>query len=424
MLTAGSSTGSRPRPRDSFQSSARRPCRACVYSRELLGQPVIRRSDIHSEDYGSLSATVQASKAAAGPAAWSAIKHFTPTSALLTRLVLPSTDDVSFSSSSFFRRVEEVSALNAARSEATLVTSLPSTPLPLRPPPRPPRRRPPPPIDEAFSMTPPVRLRHLQHAPQPKLSKKDLRKQILILLSDCKPWLRRWTLEIPTLLQRRLCASPSIKSGTRASLPDWSASQSADPAPGLARDPLTELLAVSDELKAMLPPFPSLPPTLHAFLDAPGASLHILEMEIHRESETFLGVPIPCIVVTSERDPLPPMDSLATPAAPLPRPPEVDMLAPPPATHRVRTDVENQLPDLVDSDQELGSPPASASSCEDAEDGSPTPWECGTSADSWEALSLATSPSTSGSCTKPVHQQCRNPRHSSGDTNARYFAVS
>jgi hypothetical protein len=309
-------------------------------------------------------------------------------SALLTRLVLPSTDDVSFSSSSFFRRVEEVSALNAARSEAPLVTSLPSAPLPLRPPPRPPRRRPPPPVDEAsfddaarsvFD----TRFNQSSAGHAPKSAKTDLdpalELQALATTLDAR--------DSPPLAQQRLRASPSIKSAARASLPAWSASQSAAPAPALGRDPLTELLAVSDELKAMrnfdsedilymsdVPPFPSLPPTLHAFLDAPGTSLHILEMEIHRESETFLGVPIPCIVVTSESDPLPPMDALVTPAVPLPQPPipEVDMLAPPPTTYRARTDAENQSPALVDSDQELGSPPAPASPYyEDAEEGSP-----------------------------------------------------
>jgi hypothetical protein len=226
----------------------------------------------------------------------------------------------------------------------------------------------------------------------------------------------------PPLVQQRLRASPSIKSTARPSLPAWSASQSATPAPALGCDPLTELLAVSDELKAMrnfdsedllymsdVPPFPSLPPTLHAFLDAPGTSLHILEMEIHRESETFLGVPIPCIVVTSESDPLPPTDALVTPAVPLPQPPipEVDMLAPPSTTYRARTDAENQLPALADSDQELGPPPAPVSPYyEDAKEGSPTPsWECDTSADlnsSWEALSLANSPSEGGVSTKPI----------------------
>jgi len=243
--------------------------------------------------------------------------------------------------------------------------------------------------------------------------------------------------DAPPLVQQRLYASPSIKS-RRASLPSWSASasHSSAPGPGPGRDPLSELLAVSDELKGMrnfdsddilymtdVPLLlPSLPPTLHAFLDAPSTSLHILEMEIHRESETFLGVPIPCIVVTTESDPLPPMDALATPAAvPLPRRTEVDMLAPPPTTYRGRTDAD-QSPALDDSDQELGSPPASASPYEDAEDsedfarGSHTPsWdriECSTSADlnwSWEALSLAGSPSASDLYTKPVRPTAPKP---------------
>jgi hypothetical protein len=92
-----------------------------------------------------------------------------------------------------------------------------------------------------------------------------------------------------------------MKSAACASLPAWSASQSVAPSPALGRDPLTELLAVSNKLKAMrnfvsedilymsnVPPFPSLPPTPHAFLDASGTSLHSLEMEIHQESEMFL----------------------------------------------------------------------------------------------------------------------------------------
>jgi hypothetical protein len=449
MLTAGSSTGSRPRPRDSFQSSVRKSLRLLrnsesndSYRREdfpVSAESAFTQAGLSSNQPSGARTFIQRTIALFRRQSRQAPKrrlsplprvrpdtsHHTGRdgSTLLTRLVLPSTDDVSFSSSSFFRRVEEVRALNAVRSEATLVTSLPSTLLPPRPPPRPPRRRPPPPVDEIFSATPPAlslppsicaSTKAQQDIP-PKSAQTDLDSALeLRTLATTLD-----TRDSPPLVQQQLRASPSIKSTTRTSLPVWSTSQSTVPAPALGRDPLTELLAVSDELKAMrnfdsedllymsdVPPFPSLPPTLHAFLDAPGTSLHILEMEIHRESETFLGVPIPCIVVTSESDPLPPIDALATPAVPLPQPPEVDMLAPPPTTYRVRTDAENQLPALVDSDQELGSPPAPAPPYEDAEESSPTQsWECGASVDlnsSWEALSLADSPSASGVSTKPV----------------------
>ena len=451
MLTAGSSTGSRPRPRDSFQSSVRKSLKLLrksesndSYRRDDL--PVSARSSVSRAGLSSnqpsgartlIQRTMALFRRQSGQAPkrrLSPLPRVRPDtlrhtgrdgSALLTRLVLPSTDDVSFSSSSFFRRVEEFSALNAARSEATFVTSLPSTTLPPRPPPRPPRRRPPPPVDEVFSTTTPA----LSSPPSiraPTKTQQDMPPKSV--QTDLDPALELQALattlgarDSPPLVQHRLRASPSIKSTARTSLPAWSASQSTAPAPAPApgRDPLTELLAVSDELKAMrnfdsedllymsdVPPFPSLPPTLHAFLDAPGTSLHILEMEIHRESETFLGVPIPCIVVTSESDPLPPMDALETPAVPLPQPPEVVMLAPPPTTYRVRTDAENQLPALVDSDQELCCPPVPVSPYEDVEDCTPAPsWEGGTSADlnsSWEALSLASSPSAGGVSMKPV----------------------
>jgi hypothetical protein len=447
MLSAGSSTGSRHRPRDSFQSSVRKSLKLVrksesndTYSflrNDVSAEPAFTRTSFSGNQPSGARTFIQRTMALfrrqpsrqappkrplspLQPRAYlPRPRHTGPAS--LTRLVLPSTDDVSFSSSSFFRRVEEVSALNAAaRSEAPLVTSLlPSAPLPLRPPPRPPRRRPPPPVDEASSLmttTPPS-----TRAPPkaPKFVKTELQALATTLDSRDSP---------PLAQQQRLYASPNIKSAARASLP--TASQSAAPAPGLVRDLLTELLAVSDELKAMrnfdsedilymsdVPPFPSLPPTLHAFLDAPGASLHILEMEIHRESETFLGVPIPCIVVTSEIEPQPPMNALETPAVPQP---EVDMLAPPPTTYyRGRTDADSQSPALVDSGQEPGSPPASPSPYEDAEDGSPAPptsWdrlECSTSTDlnwSWEALSLASSPSASGLvCAKPVRPTVPKP---------------
>ncbi|KAI9451264.1 hypothetical protein BJY52DRAFT_1226741 [Lactarius psammicola] len=477
MLPAGSSTGTRHRPRDSFRSSVRKSLKLLRKSDSSDSYGFLRSEDLSVSAAPTFARASFSSNRTSGGASRTFIQRtmalfrrqqprqapkrqlfprpprvYLPrpdTSrqagrddpASLTRLVLPSTDDVSFSSSSFFRRVEEVSALNAARSEAPLVvTSLPSTLLPLRPPPRPPRRRPPPPVDEASTlMTTPPSTRaptKAQHNMPPKFVKTDPDSALELQVSattldnldpqDARP-----------LAQQRLYASPSIKS-RRASLPTWSASasQSAAPGPVLSCDPLSELLAVSDELKAMrnfdsddilymtdVPlPLPSLPPTLHAFLDAPSTSFHILEMEIHRESETFLGVPIPCIVVTSESDPLPPMNALATPAAvPLPRRSEVDMLAPPLTTYRGRTDAD-QSHALVDSNQELGSPPASASPYEDAEDsediarGSLNPsWErleCSTSADlnwSWEALSLAGSPSASDLCTKPIRPTAPKP---------------
>ncbi|KAH8977189.1 hypothetical protein EDB86DRAFT_3007729, partial [Lactarius hatsudake] len=373
MLPAGSSTGSRHRPRDSFQSSVRKSLK------------LLRKSD-SNDSYGFLRSEglpvsvepplTRASSSGNRPSKDARRTFIQRTMALfrrqqprqapkrqlspllprvylsrpdtlrrtgrdgpssLTRLVLPSTDDVSFSSSSFFRRVEEISTLNANRSSAP---PLPSTTLPLRPPPRPPRRRPPPPVDEgSFLTTTPPSARAPTKAQQkiPRKSvKTDLDSALELQASAATPN-NLDPLDSPPLAQQRLYASPSIKS-RRASLPTWpaSASQSAAPESAPGSDPLSELLAVSDELKAMrnfdsddilyltdVPlPLPSLPPTLHAFLDAPSTSLHILEMEIHRESETFLGVPIPCIVVTSESDPLPPMDVLATPAAvPLPAAP-------------------------------------------------------------------------------------------------------
>ncbi|KAI9435603.1 hypothetical protein H4582DRAFT_2059505 [Lactarius indigo] len=477
MIPAGSSTGSRHRPRDSFQSSVRKSLKLLVRksdsndsygflrSEDLpvsVGPPLTRtRSSGNRPSKGSSRTFIQrtmglfrrqqprqAPKRQLSPLLPRVYlprpdtsRHIGRDGTALTRLVLPSTDDVSFSSSSFFRRVEEVSALNANRSGSPLALSLPSTTLPLRPPPRPPRRRPPPPVDvdegSVLTTTPPS-------TPTPTKAQQNIpRKSVK---TDLDSTLEQASVTIPNnvgprdpppLAQQRLYASPSIKS-RRASLPTWSASASQPAAPGPApgRDPLSELLAVSDELKAMrnfdsddilyltdVPlPLPALPPTLHAFLDAPSTSLHILEMEIHRESETFLGIPIPCIVVTSESDPLPPMDALATPTAvPLTRRPEVDMLAPPPSMYRWRTDAD-QSSVLVDSDQELGSPPVSASPYEDAEDAegvvrnSPTPsWdrlECSTSANlnwSWEALSLAGSSSAKDLHTKPVRPTTPKP---------------
>ncbi|KAH9064455.1 hypothetical protein EDB87DRAFT_1680728 [Lactarius vividus] len=472
MLPSGSSTGSRHRPRDSFQSSVRKSLKLLRKSDSndsygflrSEGLPVSAEPPLTRESSSGNRPSKDASKTfiqrtialfrrqqprqvpkrqlspllprvyLPRPDTLRRTGRDGPSS--LTRLVLPSTDDVSFSSSSFFRRVEEVSTLNAERSSAPLVPSLLSTTPPLRPQPRPPRRRPPPPVDEGSFLTTTPSSTSATTKAQQNIPRKSVNLDAALELQASATTTNNLDhLDSPPLAQQRLSASPSIKS-RRASLPSWSASasQSAAPEPASGRDPLSELLAVSDELKAMrdfdsddilyltdVPlPLPSLPPTLHAFLDAPSTSLHILEMEIHRESETFLGVPIPCIVVTSESDPLPHMDALATPTVvPLPRRPEVDMLAPPPSTYRWRTDAD-QTPTLVDSDQELGSPPTPASPHEGAEDGedvgrgSPS-WdrlEGGTPANmnwSWETLSLAGSPSASDLCTKPVRPTTPKP---------------
>ena len=104
----------------------RRPlrlCRACISLHEF-GQPALRRSDIRSEDNVLFRRQPrQAPKRWLSPLPRPRPDTSCPSgSALLTRLVLPSTDNVSFSSSLFFRRVKEISALNAACSEASLVT--------------------------------------------------------------------------------------------------------------------------------------------------------------------------------------------------------------------------------------------------------------------------------------------------------------
>ncbi|KAI0255416.1 hypothetical protein BJV78DRAFT_1175158 [Lactifluus subvellereus] len=304
----------------------------------------------------------------------------------LTRLVLHSTDDVSFSPSSFFRRVEEVSALNAC-SEAPLAPSLP--PPPFRPPPARPRRRPPPPVDETTarttttprapsSLSPKHSSTRAQKTPRKPLVKREF-DSLLELQALATELDKLDPFDSPPLAQHQLHASPSIKS-TRPCPPLWSASPPA--ALGYDRDPLTELLAVAEELKTMknldsddilymtdAPPLSPLPPTLHAFLDAPGASLHILEMDVHKEDETFLGVPIPCIVVTSEGETLP----VEVLAMQLPRPsPSEDLLAPPPTTYRGRM-ATDQPPVITDDDPRerhppSGSAPSSSSPCEGVED--------------------------------------------------------
>jgi hypothetical protein len=112
------------------------------------------------------------------------------------------------------------------------------------------------------------------------------------------------------------------------------------------------------------PPPSPLPPTLHAFLDAPGVSLRILEMDIHSQDETFLGVPIPCIVVTSEGDALPTaaLEVLAPPPSL-----SEDLLSPPRTTYRGR--IETDQPPIISDEYECESPSPSPRSCEGIIDG-------------------------------------------------------
>lgn len=277
---------------------------------------------------------------------------------VLTHLVLQGTDDVSFSPSAFFRRVEEVRALGS-NADHSLETSL----HPRRPQPRP-RRRPPPPVDEPPARAMPSTLslsgNHTSTRTQATPRKPSIKAEfdsvlelqaLAMELEKLDPLL----VNSPPLAPYRLHASPSIKS-TRSRPPLLSTSRPATL--NLGVDPLAELLAVADELKKMKnldsddilymtdAPLPSpLPPTLHAFLDAPGVSLRILEMDIHGEDETFLGVPIPCIVVTSEGDTLPAevLEVLVPPSSL-----SEDLLAPPATTYRGRIETD-QLPVIIDS---------------------------------------------------------------------------
>ena len=294
--------------------------------------------------------------------------------ASLTPLVLRLTDDVAFSPSSFFRRVEEVRALGPSSGEPLA----PAQTSPRRRPPPSARRRPPPPVDEvpARAMTPTPSSLSQNYTPsetQTTLRKQSTRTELHSVLE-----LQALALELdkldpllvnsPPLALHCLHASPSIKS-VHPRPPLWSIS------PPLAalnpgRDPLSELLAVADELKAMknldsddilymtdAPPPSPLPPTLHAFLDAPGASLRILEMDVHREDETFLGAPIPCIVVTSEGDFLPNGEPEVSPPS---SSPSEDLLAPPVTTYRGRVETD-QPPIIAQGDDERSpSPPSPA----------------------------------------------------------------
>src|SRR6266850_368284 len=289
--------------------------------------------------------------------------------ATLTPLVLRRTDDVAFSPSSFFRRVEEVRALCSSSGEP----SAPAHPSSQRRPPPGPRRRPLPPVDEvptrAMTRTPSSRSRN--HAPsrtQTTLRKPSTRTELHSVLE-----LQALAMELdkldpllansPPLAPHCLHASPSIKS-VHPRPPLWSISPQTPL--NLSCDPLAELLAVADELKTMknldsddilymtdaLPASP-LPPTLHAFLDVPGTSLRILEMDVHREDETFLGVPIPCIVVTSEGDSLPKEEPEVS--AP-PSSSSEDLLVPPPTTYRGRVETD-QPPIMAEGDDERSPPP-------------------------------------------------------------------
>ena len=344
---------------------------------------------------------------------------------VLTHLVLQGTDDVSFSPSSFFRRVEEVRALGS------------SSDVPLSPPLRPrrpqlrPRRRPPPPVDEPLVRAIPSALsspgNHRAQATPRKPSTKTEFDSVLELqalameLEKLDPLL----VDSPPLAPHRLHASPSIKSA-RSRPPVWPTSPPA--ALNLGCDPLAELLAVADELKTMKnlesddilymtdTPLPSpLPPTLHAFLDAPGVSLRILEMDIHREDETFLGVPIPCIVVTSEGDTLPtePLEVLLPPSSL-----SEDLLAPPTTTYRGRAEPD-QLPIIVDK-RECDSPSPSLPSCEgildkkeEMEESLALPRDflgcpLGNANLSWEVVNVVDSPACD-QCTKPERPTAPKP---------------
>jgi hypothetical protein len=301
----------------------------------------------------------------------------------LTRLVLKRTDDISFSPSSFFRTVEEVRALGPNAYDSTA----PSPPLPLCRPlplPRPrPRRHPPPSVDEHPTRATPNNSSSsrdhtstgAQAAPRKSSMKTELDSMLelqALAMEQEKPV--PLLVNSPPLAPHRLHASPSIKF-TRPRSPLWSTSPPA--ALNLGYDPLAELLAVADELKTMknpdsddilymtdAPTLSPLPPTLHAFLDAPGVSLRVLEIDIHSEDETFLGLPIPCIVVTSEGDALP---TAALEVLGLPPSLSEDLLAPPPTTYRGRIEADQPL--IIGDEYECDSPSPSLRSCEDIIDG-------------------------------------------------------
>jgi len=349
----------------------------------------------------------------------------------LTRLVLKGTDDVSFSPSSFFRTVEEVRALGPNADDLPT----PSPPLPpCQPQPRP-RRHPPPPVDEpparATLSTPSSSRDHnttrAQATPRKSPMKTEFDSMLeLQALSKEMEKLNPLLVNSPPLAPHRLHSSPSIKS-TRPRSPLWSTSPPA--ALNLGYDPLAELLAVADELKTMknpdsddifymtdAPPPSPLPPTLHAFLDAPGVSLRILEMDIHGEDETFLGVPIPCIVVTSEGDALPTaaLEMLAPPPSL-----SEDLLAPPFTTYRGR--IETDQPLIISDECECDSPSPSLHSCEgiiegkvEMEGSSSSPCDCSecplsNAPLSWEVINLVGSSAPYTQYTKPDRPKAPKP---------------
>ena len=353
--------------------------------------------------------------------------------ASLTPLVLQRTDDVAFSPSAFFRTVEEIHTLDSGLGDSLV----PSRPLPPRRPPSGLRRRSPSPVNEAPDQSMTHTSSSLSWNPGP--SQTTLRKQSPKAELRSMLELQALAMELdkldpllvnspppPPLAPHCLQNSPSIKSlRPRSRLLSTSPLEARNP----SRDPLAELLAVADELKTMknldsddilymtdaLPPSP-LPPILHAFFDAPGAPLHILEMDVYSEDEMFLGVPIPCIVVTSERDSLH-KEKLEIHDPP-PSPSE-DLLAPPPATYRGRVETDPP-PIITNGDSERSpspsptlSPPPTLPSREDTANGdeetggsvSP-PCYCpacglGDGNLSWEVISMARSLEPSSQCTKP-----------------------
>jgi hypothetical protein len=346
----------------------------------------------------------------------------------LTRLVLKGTDDVSFSPSSFFRTVEEVRALCPNAEDST--APLPPLP-PCRPQPRP-RRHSPPPVDEPparAALSTPDTSTKAQAASRKSSTRTKFDSMLeLQALAVEQEKLDPLLVDSLPIAPHRLHASPSIKF-TRPRSPLWSISPPA--ALNLGCDPLAELLAVADELKTMKnpdsddilymtdAPMPSpLPPTLHAFLDAPGVSLRILEMDIHSEDETFLGVPIPCIVVTSEGNALP-IGALEV----LGPPPSMseDLLAPPPTTYRGR--VETDQPPIISDECECDSPSLSLRSCEDIMDGKvemegslSSPCDCsesecplGNANLSWEVINIVDSSAPYTKYTKPDRPSAPKP---------------
>ncbi|KAI0270635.1 hypothetical protein BC834DRAFT_967377 [Gloeopeniophorella convolvens] len=347
--------------------------------------------------------------------------------ASITRLVLRSTDDVAFSPSAFFRRVDEVRSLSAA-SEAPSDSAPPRPPPSVRRPPRPPRRRPPPPVDDVCVETdeaaPPTKSPadlppKLRTSPRNSLARASF-DSLLELQTLAVEIANLGPLDSPPLAQHGLRASPSIKLTHTRSQDLHGPQRTSASAP---RDPLSELLAVADELKTMKnldsddilyltdpPPFSPLPPALHAFLGAPAAAMQILEMDVHGEDELFYGEPIPCIVVTSEdRDtPRSPQADISLPLVP-PSSPSESLLAPPPTTHRGRIDVDRPLLALPDDWDYATSPSEVYDEDEDADTGGPggspsLPCDCTdcTSSDldlSWEAVSASLSQPGSPSAT-------------------------